>query len=77
MLQCFCLLLYHIHKKIQENQLMSRMILQVHDELIFDVPEVEIEQMKTIIHDGMTSAMKLHVPLTAECSVGHNWYEAK
>jgi DNA polymerase-1 len=53
------------------------MILQVHDELIFNVPEDEIEQMTKLIEEGMTQAMKLKVPLTVECSVGKNWYEAK
>ena len=53
------------------------MILQVHDELIFDVPEDEVNLMKQIIEDGMTHAMALKVPLTAECSIGTNWYEAK
>ncbi len=53
------------------------MILQVHDELIFDVFEDETEEMKKLIEEGMVSAMKLKVPLTVECSVGQNWYEAK
>ena len=53
------------------------MILQVHDELIFNVPEDEIDLMKQIIEEGMSGAMELNVPLTVECSVGRTWYEAK
>ena len=71
------LAMIHIHKTMKEAGVKSKMILQVHDELIFNVPEDEIEQMKKLIDDGMTSAMSLKVPLTAECSVGHDWYEAK
>jgi DNA polymerase-1 len=53
------------------------MILQVHDELIFDVPGDELEAVRKIVTDEMTSAMKLDVPLTVECSAGDNWFEAK
>ncbi len=66
-----------IDKAMKEAGVKSRMILQVHDELIFNVPKDEIELMEKIIDDGMTHAMELKVPLTAECSVGENWYEAK
>ncbi len=67
----------HIDRMMKEAGVKSKMILQVHDELIFDVPEEEIEQMKELIETGMVNAMKLKVPLTVECSVGSNWYEAK
>ena len=53
------------------------MILQVHDELIFNVPLEEVEIMKTIIQKGMETAMNLDVPLTSEISIGQTWYEAK
>ena len=67
----------HIDKAMKEAGVKSKMILQVHDELIFDVPQDEIEQMKELITEGMTHAMDLTVPLTVECSVGNDWYEAK
>ena len=70
------LAMIRIDQKMKESNVKSKMILQVHDELIFDVPKEEIEQMKQIIDDGMTHAMELKVPLTAECSIGSNWYEA-
>lgn len=71
------LAMIRIDKAMKEAGVRSQMILQVHDELIFDVPKDEIEQMQKIINDGMTHAMKLKVPLTTECSIGTNWYEAK
>jgi DNA polymerase-1 len=67
----------HIHEAMKKAGVRSKMILQVHDELIFNVPEDEIEIMKKLIDDGMSHAMSLRVPLTAECSIGHDWYEAK
>ena len=67
----------NIQKAMEEAKVKSRMILQVHDELIFNVPEEEKEQMVQIIEKGMVSAMKLKVPLTAETAVGKTWYEAK
>ena len=67
----------HIDRMMKEAGVKSRMILQVHDELIFDVPEDEIDAMKKLIETGMVNAMKLKVPLTVECSVGSDWYEAK
>lgn len=67
----------HIDKAMKEAGVKSKMILQVHDELIFNVPEEEIDTMKKIVTDGMTKAMKLKVPLTVECATGHDWYEAK
>ena len=66
-----------IDKKMQEEQVRSRMILQIHDELIFDVPQEEIEQMKRIVEDGMQNVVKLKVPLVANASIGHTWYDAK
>ncbi len=66
-----------IDQMMKEAGVTAKMILQVHDELIFDVPLEEVEQMKQIVNDGMTHAMELKVPLTAECSIGNNWYEAK
>jgi DNA polymerase-1 len=66
-----------VDRMMKEKGVKSRMILQVHDELIFNVPEDEVELMKQLINDGMVNAMKLNVPLTAECAVGKDWYEAK
>jgi DNA polymerase-1 len=67
-----------IHHAFKERNLKSKMILQVHDELVFDVCKDELEQVKPVIIDCMQSAMKLpnNVPVVAELGVGENWLEA-
>ncbi|MCM3783187.1 DNA polymerase I [Neobacillus mesonae] len=62
---------------LAEHGLKSRMLLQVHDELVFEVPEEELETMKKLVPEVMEQALKLSVPLKAEVSYGRNWYEAK
>ena len=71
------LAMIRIDKAISEKGQQSKMILQVHDELIFDVWEEELEQMRTIVEEGMQHAMKLRVPLIAEANIGRTWYDAK
>jgi len=66
----------NIHKKIKEKQLKSEMILQVHDELVFDVPEKEIDVLSDIVVNEMQNAMSLDVPLTVDWGAGRNWLEA-
>lgn len=67
----------NIYKKMKEKNCKSKMILQIHDELIFDVSEDEIEMMKELVSYEMEHAMILSVPLLAEATVSDNWYEAK
>ncbi|MBS20003.1 MAG: DNA polymerase I [Chloroflexi bacterium] len=67
----------NIQQKIDTLNLKSLMTLQVHDELIFDVPNNEIEQMKSIITELMPNAVSLAVPLTVEMNIGVNWGELK
>ena len=71
------LAMIHIDQMMKDAKVKSKMILQVHDELIFNVPKEEVDVMKKLIDDGMVNAMHLQVPLTAECSIGTDWYEAK
>lgn len=66
-----------IDRAMKEKHVKSKMILQVHDELIFNVETDEIDIMKQIIEEGMNHAMELKVPLTSECAMGQDWYEAK
>ena len=66
-----------IDSRMKKEQVQSKMILQVHDELIFDVLKNEENLMKTIIEEEMTHAMELKVPLVAECKSGNSWYEVK
>ncbi|KAF9134845.1 hypothetical protein BGX30_011751, partial [Mortierella sp. GBA39] len=62
---------------LAQEKLKSRMLLQVHDELVFEVPEDELEIMKKLVPETMEHALALSVPLKAEVSYGVNWYEAK
>ena len=66
----------NIHKKFEEMQCQSKMLLQVHDELVFDIHNDELEDMKKLIQDEMQNAYKMTVPLDVEVGVGMNWLEA-
>ncbi|SKC07771.1 DNA polymerase I [Soonwooa buanensis] len=61
---------------LTEKQLKTKMLLQVHDELIFEAPLDEVDEVSTIIKDAMESAYSTKVPLTVEVGVGDNWLEA-
>ena len=52
------------------------MILQVHDELVFEVKKTELEKVKKIVTDKMKNAIKLNVPIEVEVGVGENWFDA-
>lgn len=71
------LAMINIDSEIERLNLKSKMILQVHDELIFDVYDDEIEIMKNLVEDKMSNAYKLKVPLFVEAKCGKNWLEAK
>jgi DNA polymerase-1 len=64
-------------KRIHEKGLQSRMLLQVHDELVFEVPEEELEEMQALVPEVMESAIPLDVPLKVDVSFGETWYDAK
>ena len=66
------------HAALKQSTLKSKMILQVHDELVFDVVKEEVDEMKALIIDCMQSAMTLpnSVPVIAEAGTGVNWLEA-
>ncbi|MBL4716543.1 MAG: DNA polymerase I [Bacteroidia bacterium] len=66
----------NIHKDFQEREFKSKMILQVHDELIFDVHKEELELIKPIVEDRMKNAIKMKVPIEVEMGTGDNWLEA-
>ena len=59
------------------SNLRSKLVLQVHDELIIDAYKNELEHVKTILKAEMENAVKLNVPLIADMNVGETWYEAK
>ena len=66
-----------VDQLLKENHMKSKMILQVHDELIFDVYEDELEQMMKLVQTGMESAYQMTVELKAEGTYAKNWYELK
>jgi DNA polymerase-1 len=66
-----------IDQEMRERKLKSKMLLQVHDELIFEVPESELNTMKKLVRDGMENVVKLEVPLKVEMGVGVNWLDLK
>lgn len=66
----------NIQKDIIDNKLTGKMIMQVHDELVFDVPQEEVEKFSQIVVERMKDAISLHVPIEVEVGKGHNWLEA-
>jgi DNA polymerase I len=66
----------NIHRTLKEQNLKSEMIIQVHDELNFDVLRTELDQVKEIVKTEMESAVKLKVPLIVDMDTGNNWLEA-
>lgn len=65
-----------IHNRLKAEGLHAQMVMQVHDELNFNVPQSEIDQVREIVVTEMQNAVHLSVPLIAECGVGTNWLEA-
>ena len=66
----------NVHKKINNSNLKTKMILQIHDELLFEVPKNEIEILPSLVRFEMENAIKLNVPLKVDCDYGKNWFEA-
>ena len=65
-----------VDAELTRRQLKSKMILQIHDELVFEVPADEIETMKQLVPEIMNAAMTMSVPLETEVNYGNSWYEA-
>jgi len=65
-----------VDKAVRDKHLRSRMVLQVHDELVFEVPEEELDTMKKLVTSAMENVIRLSIPLTVECNYGKNWLEA-
>ena len=66
----------NIYKAMNDKQLQSKMILQVHDELVFDAVKDELEILKEIVNDKMVNALPLNIPVVVELNTGENWLEA-
>jgi DNA polymerase-1 len=67
----------NVHRRLEKEKRPSRMLLQVHDELVFETPARAAEEDAALIREEMTSAMKLDVPLKVEMGWGKNWQEVK
>jgi DNA polymerase-1 len=65
-----------IQKSMTEAKLKSRMLLQVHDELVFDMEPSEEAQLRALVTEGMVGALELACPIEIEIGVGDNWLEA-
>ena len=70
------LAMIEVQKELHRRKLRSRMVLQIHDELVLEVPVDEIEQVKNLLVEKMEGVVKLSVPLTVECNYGKDWLEA-
>ena len=70
------LAMIRVAQKLKESGLQSRMVLQIHDELLFEAPAAEVPQLQELVKNVMENVIKLSVPLTVECSSGNNWLEA-
>ena len=70
------LAMINVANRIEKEGLKSRMVLQIHDELVFDAVRDEIEVLTAIVKEEMENVTKLSVPLTVECNYGNNWLEA-
>ena len=70
------LAMINVDRRIREEGLQSRMVLQIHDELVFDAAADEVEALERIVREEMENVTELSVPLTVECNHGNNWLEA-
>ncbi len=66
----------NIYKAMNDKQLQSKMILQVHDELVFDAVKDELDTLKELVNDKMVNALPLNIPVVVELNTGENWLEA-
>lgn len=65
-----------IHRRIKQENLRMKMLLQVHDELVFEVPEDEVDVAKKLVREEMSGALPLNVPVEVDIGIGSNWLEA-
>jgi DNA polymerase-1 len=67
----------NIQGQLQSKKLRTKMIIQVHDELVFEVPDEELAEIKKLVESEMVNAVKLSVPVKVHIAAGKNWAEAK
>jgi DNA polymerase-1 len=66
----------NIHRRLLKEKRKTKLILQIHDELVFEVPEKELNLIKALVKEEMEGVVKLHIPLKVDIGVGKNWAEA-
>ena len=66
-----------LYKVLKENNLKSKLVMQVHDELIVETYDDEIEKVKSLMKEAMENVVKLDIPLDVDLNVGNSWYDAK
>ena len=71
------LAMLHIHRRLAHSKLKSKMLLQIHDELIFEVPSQELDEMKKLVRDEMSGVMPLSAPLKVDLKTGRNWADCE
>ena len=71
------LAMIQIDEELRSRNLKSRMLLQVHDELLFEVPHAELETMRELVRDKMENVYSLNVPFLVEVAVGPNWRDVE
>jgi DNA polymerase-1 len=70
------LAMIQVQQSLEEKRLRSRLVLQVHDELVLEVPEAEVETLRALLPQKMETVAQLSVPLIVDVGVGDNWDEA-
>ena len=65
----------NVHREMERRNLRSKMLLQIHDDLLFEVPEAEVEEMKSLVAELMARAVELRVPVKIDIKLGRNWGE--
>ena len=66
-----------LYKEMTKRGLKSKILIQVHDELVLNVYKDELEEIKELVRDKMENVIKLSVPLKVDIEIGNDWYEAK
>ena len=66
----------NVHAEMNKRNLKSRLLLQVHDELVFDAHKDELDELKTLVREKMVGAVTLEVPMVVDMGVGENWLQA-
>jgi DNA polymerase I len=66
-----------VDRSLRDAGLRARLLLQIHDELVFEAPDEEIPRLAVLVREAMTSALELRVPLRVDVSTGPNWLDVK